>query len=368
MPRAITLVTLVAATCLHCGVARVVRPQPHSSNTLHAASSGGDGSAFTRTSIHVPNVDDESQTEALVAKSHNMTNLATEGSAPFRFHASLFFYDPSGDPRIPPARGSYVFTWAAADKWREDAELLHLKQIVIAKGGKLWTKRNAPYPSYSYWWTRRAIDVTRGITYNFDSYTRVEISQVGGHNIVCARNGGARARQELCLDSATALPLVEYDSTLNMQFTFSDWAERGGRWYPRVIKAYSGPELMLQVEIAGVFDAPPESKWITPPPEATVRDWCAAMRPPRLSDAIENAALPDPNAPVQQPAQIVGAIVYGVIGKDGSWQDLSVLESSDFKAAYAMLEKLRPYLNQPAGCHGAAVESETIFRITPQPR
>ncbi|MGH9747487.1 MAG: energy transducer TonB [Candidatus Acidiferrales bacterium] len=367
MQRAITLAALLAATSLYGGAARVARPQQRELNLLFAARSKGRSEPSPRVSGHEALLDDEAETERLVAKSHNLTNLTADGSAPFRFHASLFFYDPSGDARIPPARGSYAFTWAAPDKWREDSDLLHLKQIEIANGGQLWTKRNAPYPSYSYWWTRRAIDVTRGINYRFDSYTRVEISQLGGHNVVCAKNGALHNRQELCLDTATALPLVQFDSTLNLQFIFSDWAERGTRWYPRSIRAFNGTELVLQVEIASVNDAPPESSWIAPPQEATPRDWCPGLRPARLSDAIENAALPDPTAPPGA-TPIIGAIVYGVIAKDGNWLDLSVLESSDFKAAYAMLEKLRPFRNQPATCHGTPVESETIFRITPQPR
>lgn len=365
MQRAITLATLLVAA-LHGGLAQGARSQraPHS---LFAARARVRSEPSHRRAAPGLPLDDESETEALVAKSHNLTNLTALGSAPFRFRASLFFYDPSGDPRIPPARGSYVFTWAAEDKWREDSDLLHLKQVEIANGGLLSTKRNAPYPSYSYWWTRDAIGVTRGVTYHFDSYTRIEISQVGGRNVVCAKNGGMHVRQELCLDTATALPLTQFDGALNLQYFFSDWAERGDRWYPRTIRAFSGAELVLQVEIASVFDAPPESRWITPSREATSREWCADMRPARLSDAIGNAALPDPAAPPGA-APIVGAIVYGVIGKDGSWLDLSVLESPDFKAAYAMLERLWPFRNQPAACHGTPVESETVFRISPAPR
>jgi len=89
------------------------------------------------------------------------------------------------------------------------------------------------------------------------------------------------------------------------------------------------------------------------------------MRPARLSEAIETAVLPDPNAPPGT-TPLVGAIVYGIIGKDGSWLDLSVLESPDFKAAYEMLERLRQARNLPATCRGVPVESETIFRISPQ--
>ena len=131
-------------------------------------------------------VDDESDTERLVAKSHELTNLTAIGSAPFILRASLSFNDPSGDPRVPPARGSYVFTWQSADKWREDAELLHLKQTEIANGNTLWTKRNAPFPSFSYWWTHKAMEITRGVAYHFDSRTRIEIAQVSGRNVVCA--------------------------------------------------------------------------------------------------------------------------------------------------------------------------------------
>ncbi|MGA8142328.1 MAG: hypothetical protein WB987_00375 [Candidatus Acidiferrales bacterium] len=358
MRRALLLAALLAVASLPGNFARLTSPHPPPRVVLAAPAA----SASSATPY-----DDESQTEALVARAHDLTNLTAIGSAPFRFRASLFFNDPSGDPRIPPARGTYVFTWEAPDKWREDAELLHLKQIEIANGGTLSTKRNAPYPSYSYWWTRNAIAITRGVVYHFDSFTRFEISQIAGRNMVCATNGGTRVQQQLCLDTATALPLAQFDSTLNLQYFFTDWAEWDNRWYPRTIRAFSGKELMLRVEIANVFDAPPESTWIAPPQGATSREWCANMRAPRLSDAIENAAIPDPSA---QPgaAPLIGAIVYGVIGKDGSWLDLSVLESPDFKAAYLMLERLRQYRNQPANCHGAPVESEMIFRISPPPR
>lgn len=312
--------------------------------------------------------DDESETEALVAKAHSLTDLTVAGSVPFRLKASLFFYDPSGDSRIPPVRGSYVFTWAAPNEWREDADLLHLKQIEIANGSTLWTKRNAPYPSFGYWWTRHAVSITRGVTYHFDSYTRIEISQIEGRNVVCAKNGRTHAQQELCLDTATALPLVQYDATLHLQILYSDWTQWQNRWYPRTIRAFSGSEPLLRIEIANINNAPPESKWLAPPAGASSRDWCADMRPALPNDSIVNATLPDPVAPATGTTQIVGAIVYGLIGKDGSWLDLSVLESSDFKAAYQMLENQRQFRNQPATCHGTPVESELIFRIMPQPR
>jgi hypothetical protein len=309
--------------------------------------------------------DDVSDTEALVTKAHALTNLAAIGNAPFRLEASLFFNDPSGDARIPPARGKYIFTWAAPDKWREDAELLHLKQTEIANGTALWTKRNAPYPSHNYWWTRNAMEVIRGVVYHFDSRTRVEISQISGRNVVCAKNGGAQIREELCLDTVTALPLLAYDGTLNLQYTFGEWTRWGSRWYPRKIQAFNGTQLVLRMEVSNVSNAPPESKWLAPPTEATQREWCSDMRLARLSDAIEKAVLPDPNPPAGA-TPLVGAIVYGIIGKDGTWQDLSVLESPDFKAAYEMLERLRQARNQPATCRGVPVESETIFRISPQ--
>ena len=260
-----------------------------------------------------------------------------------------------------------MLTWQSADKWREDAELLHLKQTEIANGNTLWTKRNAPFPSFSYWWTHKAMEITHGVVYHFDSRTRIEIAQVSGRNVVCARNGGVHLTQELCLDTRTGFPLVQYDSTLHIQYLFGDWAQWGNHWYPRSIKGLSGTETVMQIEIANVASAPPEAKWIAPPTEATQREWCADMRPAQLSDAIETAALPDPNAPAGA-APIIGAIVYGVIGKDGFWSDLSVLESSDFKAAFLMLDKLSAFRNQPATCRGTPVQSETIFRISPPPR
>jgi hypothetical protein len=163
------------------------------------------------------------------------------------------------------------------------------------------------------------------------------------------------------------LPLLKYDSTLRIQYLFADWAQWGNHWYPRTIKGISGTEAVMQIEIASVSGAPPEAKWIAPPPDATQREWCADMKPARLSDAIENAALPDLSFP-GEPTPIIGAIVYGVIGKDGYWSDLSVLESSDFKAAFLMLDKLSSFRNQPATCRGTPVQSETIFRISPPPR
>ena len=113
-----------------------------------------------------------------------------------------------------------MLTWQSADKWREDAELLHLKQTEIANGNTLWTKRNAPFPSFSYWWTHNAMEIMRGVVYHFDSRTRIEIAQVSGRNVVCARNGGVHLTQELCLDTRTGFPLLQYDSTLHIQYLF----------------------------------------------------------------------------------------------------------------------------------------------------
>jgi len=196
MQLATTLAALLAAATLYGG--------GHAS--AHAAiTDRGPRASFARLAMRRPEplpstanleaaFDDETDTERLVAKSHELTNLTAVGSAPFILRASLFFNDPSGDPRVPPARGSYTLTWQSADKWREDAELLHLKQTEIANGNTLWTKRNAPFPSFSYWWTHKAMEITRGVAYHFDSRTRIEIAQVSGRNVVCARNGGVLVR------------------------------------------------------------------------------------------------------------------------------------------------------------------------------
>src|SRR5215469_1204543 len=175
--------------------------------------------------------DDESETEKLVARAQQLTNLTRFDGAPFSLRASLDFNDPSGDPRIPPAQGGYSLIWKSPDKWREDIDLLHLKQTEIANANSLWTKRNAPYPSLSYWRTQRALSVLHGLTYRFDSRTRIEISQVSGRNIVCAKNGGIRLTEELCLDTRTALPLLLYDSTLRLQFVYGDWTQWQNHWY-----------------------------------------------------------------------------------------------------------------------------------------
>jgi len=329
--------------------------------------------------------DDESETEKLVARAQQLTNLTSFDGAPFSLRVSLFFNDPSGDSRIPPAQGSYSLIWKSPEKWREDVDLLHLKQTEIANVNALWTKRNAPYPSLSYWRTQRALAILHGLTYQFDSRTHIEISQISGRNIVCAKNGGIRLTQELCLDTRTALPLLLYDSTLRLQFVYGDWTQWQNHWYPHTIQGFADSQLVMHVEVTRITDAPPESKWIAPPPESTRRDWCADMRAARVSDAVDNIALPDINPgaipapganssaaanpnPAAQSAPVVGAVAYVLIGKDGSWLDMSVLDSSDFKAAFKMLERLHQFPNQPATCHGSPVESETIFRISPQPR
>ena len=104
----------------------------------------------------------------------------------------------------------------------------------------MWTKLNAPYPSFSYWWTHNAMEIMHGVVYHFDSRTRIEISQVSGRNVVCATNGGVRVTQQLCLDTRTGLPLLQYDSTLHIQYLFADWAQWGNHWYPRTIKGTLG--------------------------------------------------------------------------------------------------------------------------------
>ena len=68
MRRAITLATLIAAATL--------------AGTFHHAR--------LRAASAIPGFDDESATEALVAKSHDITNLTSVGSAPFHISRHAF--------------------------------------------------------------------------------------------------------------------------------------------------------------------------------------------------------------------------------------------------------------------------------------
>jgi len=162
------------------------------------------------------------------------------------------------------------------------------------------------------------------------------------------------------IDGAAALPMrVEYGKHVSGGgFEYKNFVALGPHMFPTIIAeiGLDRPGSNVQVEElkemtfsdASVFTAPEEVHWVP---------WCANPSPP---DQLNYGA--PFTIPPGTPHSAFGrhTVAYGVIGKDGKWHALMILESGGKEADALFLALLGQERYRPANCNGVPIDWETV--------
>src|SRR5262249_15881928 len=120
--------------------------------------------------------------------------------------------------------------------------------------------------------------------------------------------------------------------------------------------------LVHQVEIIELTDAPDLPPEFDPPDGAQWMNWCADEQIPKRQKGP--ALLPIPQPPqFHAGAPPLAVVVYGVVGGEGGWENVTILKSEGEPVDSYFLKNLNRQTLQPPLCDGRPVESEEILEF-----
>lgn len=302
----------------------------------------------------------EQPASAMLAKAAEATDLQAPGARPFRLHARLQFFDS----RDASAEGSFLLVWASPGQWRQEFRMPGFTEIRIADTDKLWLLRNARRPPLQYWQFLDALHVHSPLRLGpQEKVKKVREKASAGTQTTCLEiEGEMKSRREICLDAATATALIETETFFTRRYEWADYATVDSRLFPRSLRLFEGKKLLIEARVDELSGGAPDAATFAPPANAAWRPWCADMTPPHPIGGGQSSFIPVQPGRVSLGALSGAVLVYGVLGIDGRWRELTPIERKGGDFVQVMVDLMGRRQYQPATCGGKPVELELVVR------
>lgn len=303
----------------------------------------------------------------LLSEAIHLSDIRAPGSTPFRLHARLV----GTEDKDHPIEATYSLEWHSPTAWRDELNATSYEEVRVARNDHLFISRKPSNPVAVLFQLRRLIAFP--IRFDLNPGMRIlKLSEKRNHGKlqrVVEASAYDRFSIRVYLDeSLRTISRIENKGVLYPTYPFSDFANFleyqnyeafHGRQFPHKLIRRSSVRVTGEVEIDEVADTPPQTTGFDPPPYARWTRWCAH---PNLAHPIPNRNL----RPLVPPPQFrpgappLHVQVYGIIGIDGLWHNLTVLKSEGEAVDSYFLKAIARTRYSPALCDGTPVETEEI--------
>jgi hypothetical protein len=292
--------------------------------------------------------------DELLRQSSQLIDIRDHGGRPFRLHATVHAYSDGA-----VVTGDYDLKWQSPTSWKEEIQLDKVQQVRTADGDKLWEERNLPYFTPSVERLTKITDFSRLVALRGNEHsTKVQDRVVNGASVLCIEVREKRFHvKDVCLQPKTNLPVrIEYSKQNGGGgFEFDDFISFGDRQFPRVMREFgSKPELDFRVEELSEMQSKDPAPFI-PSSNARSYRWCPNADVAKHVE--ETLVIPTDIVDILHGSH---AVIYGVIGVDGGWHDLAIVQSSGKASPSAWFRLLSNDRFHPANCAGVPIESEQL--------
>lgn len=309
----------------------------------------------------------KAQATQLLSEAIQLSDIRAPGSTPFQLNARLV----GTEDKDHPIEATYSLEWQSPTSWRDELTATNYQEVRVARSDRLFISRKPSNPVAALFHLRRLIEFP--IRFDLNPIMRIEkLSEKrsdGNLQRIVEVSAYDRFSIKVYLDESLptvsrieskgvlypTYPFYDFDSSLEYQ----DYQEFHGRQFPHKLVQRNSARATGEVEIVEVIDAPPQTTSFDPPPDARWTRWCAHPTP----------AHPVPNRnllPLMPPPQFrpgappLHVQVYGIIGIDGLWHNLTVLKSEGEAVDSYFLKTIARTKYSPSTCDGTPVETEEI--------
>jgi hypothetical protein len=226
----------------------------------------------------------------------------------------------------------------------------------------MWEQRNLPYYTPAVEQIEKVMQFPQHLRLLANERAGVVREQdVKGIRVHCfdVKAGHVEVKR-VCLQRDSDFPIrVDYSGQNGGGgFQYEDSIPFGKHKYPRVIQDFDkNPILEFRVEELTMMGERDSEEFLVPPGARSYR-WCP--NPTQVEPLEEIVPIPPEIA-----AKIRGerAVIYGVIGTDGQWHDLAVVESSGRVSESTWFSFVRSHRFRPAQCTGTPIEIERLTKF-----
>jgi len=302
--------------------------------------------------------DGRSEGEKLLKAAEDLTNIKSSDSPPFQMiaHAELI------DRENQIVEVSYKLQWNSPEVWRETVTLPNYWQIRLQNGSKLWVWRSASYIAPNCW---RALALMESLR-----HARLIGKEKVGRFFEDTNHGSRESAVEVTADGnslktvyinpAGAFPTrVEYGKHAGGGgFEYKNFVALGPHQFPTIIAQIGTDRPGSTVQVEELKETTfSDAIVFTAPEEVHSVPWCANPSPPEQLNYETRFTIP-PGTP--QSAFGRHEAAYGVIGRDGQWHALTILESGGKEADALFLSLLGQERYRPANCNGSPIDWEMV--------
>lgn len=266
----------------------------------------------------------KARAEALLAKSHGLSNIEAPGSPAFALNAKIHY-----QLGTQTAEGDGQIIWMAPDHYRETYTAPHYFYIEVARDGYRYFSRTNDEMPFLMYELRTAVDMTMQPL----PKEKERVQGVSSGELTCI-SFKPPSVTHLCLDDNGDISKAEYrrpsrSSVASLQYEFSDFAQFGAKRFPQkiVFRGGDGHTIELDVtQLAFMKDAGADVFKIPIP--STRETWCAEPKEDRTVEKpiwIAPPGLPDRASAAMR---FAGAVLYCIVRPSGRLRSASVIYSS----------------------------------------
>ena len=307
------------------------------------------------------------QAEKLLSEAVQVSDIRAPGSTPFRLNARLV----GKEDKDHPIEATYSLVWQSPTSWRDEISAPNYKEVRVAWNDRLFISRNPSNPDSRLFQLRRLVELP--IRFDLNPIMQVEkLSEKRIHGtLLSIVEISAYDRFSINVyinDSLPSISRIESKGVLYPTYPFKDfdtsleyedYKEFHGHQFPRKLMRLDSGRITGELDIVQLAEAPSQTTSFDPPPDARWIRWCAHPSP---AHAIPNMNL----LPLTPPPQFrpgappLDVQIYGIIGTDGTWHNLTVLKSEGQIVDSYFIKTMARTKYSPSMCDGTPVETEEI--------
>jgi len=300
---------------------------------------------------------DRAAAEELLRQAHDLTDIRAEGSAPFRLVARLLVYDAKGQV----AEGSYAEIWKTPTSWRRETSYPGFWEARVAAGDTMYISRSQSGPPLDIFELPGLLHLSDSLEITAESSARNlrEVGNPSARSLELTRRGKVWAEAYL----NASVPLLERIRFHKYQyeFQFEKYKEFEHLRYPTVFTRFSHGKISLRVEVQQLVAETPDDSALAPLKDALALPWCPNPAPAKLEGITVLPAGAVPGNPRDR------LVIYGIIGTNGRWHDMTVVSSTgDERAAKRFAQGIQDSQRYtPATCGNRRVAEERVLVANP---
>jgi TonB family protein len=293
---------------------------------------------------------------ALITKATELSDIESADSPPLQLKVHFrALHLAQGD-----LEGAYTLLWQTPRTTRTEISLGPVHMMEVTEKDRAWMLRNLDFAPQQFTWMRELLAaIMKPKLSPGDTVIRIKSRKSRGGLCQCVElESEVHAQRELCFaDSGELVSLASGTK----QFEFSEFDKFGSKQFPRVLRVSYRGQQTIEARLDELLQpAKLDPADFQPPAGAVERMVCDN---PTGGKLVRQVVPRYPTFAIMAHRQGI-TVLYALIGKDGSVNNLHVIESAGQTLDQSAIAAVRQWVYSPYMCKGSPIEVEREISVS----